>query len=57
MNNKTTNALLIGILIGVSIFSAVKNGMTFWTFLPLILAYLLFFRNKYSKNKEDNKTT
>ncbi len=37
--NKIANATLIGVCIGVAIFSAVKNGFVFFTFFPLILTY------------------
>ena len=36
------NAVLIGALIGVAIYSAVKNGVGFFTFFPLFFVYLLF---------------
>ena len=37
--NKIANATLIGVCIGVAIFSAVKNGFVFFTFFPLLLTY------------------
>lgn len=37
--NKIVNAMLIGICIGVFIYSAVKNGFAFFTFFPLLLTY------------------
>lgn len=43
-NNKIINSFLIGICIGISVYSAVKNGFGFFTFFPLILAYLLFHK-------------
>ena len=43
-NNKMINAFLIGICIGISVYSALKNGFGFFTFFPLILAYLLFHK-------------
>lgn len=42
--NKIIDATIIGFTIGIAIFSAVKNGLEFFTFFPLILAYL-FVRN------------
>ena len=42
-NNKLINAFLIGICIGISVYGAVKNGFGFFTFFPLILAYLPLF--------------
>ena len=47
--NKVIDATIIGITIGVAIFGAVKNGFEFFTFFPLILAYIIV-RN--SKNNE-----
>lgn len=43
-NNKMINAFLIGICIGITVYSAVKNGFGLFTFFPLILAYLLFHK-------------
>ncbi len=37
--NKIVNATLIGLCIGIAIFSAVKNGFVFFTFFPLLLTY------------------
>jgi len=47
--NKIIDATLIGITVGVAIYSAVKNGLGFATFFPLVLAYVII-RN--SKNNE-----
>jgi hypothetical protein len=41
--NKMINGFLIGVFVGIAVYSAVKNGFGFFTFFPLILAYLLFF--------------
>ena len=43
--NKIANATLIGICIGIALFSAVKNGFVFFTFFPLLLTYP-FIKNK-----------
>lgn len=43
-NNKIINSFLIGMCIGITVYSAVKNGFGFFTFFPLILAYLLFHK-------------
>ncbi|TKT94257.1 FUSC family protein [Dyadobacter frigoris] len=43
-NNKMINSFLIGMCIGITVYSAVKNGFGFFTFFPLILAYLLFYK-------------
>ncbi len=37
--NKTANAILIGLCVGIAVFSAVKNGFVFFTFFPLLLTY------------------
>lgn len=34
-------AFIIGVLIGVAIYSAVKQGIGFYTFFPLFFVYLL----------------
>jgi hypothetical protein len=43
------NAFLIGALIGVAVYSAVKNGIGFFTFFPLFFVYLLFRNGKKAK--------
>lgn len=43
------NAVLIGVLIGISIYGAIKNGFTFFTLFPLIFVFFLI------KNKTDSK--
>ncbi|WP_111708336.1 FUSC family protein [Lutibacter citreus] len=37
--NKMVNAIIIGFCVGIFIFSTVKNGFGFFTFLPLLLTY------------------
>ena len=39
--NKIVDATIIGVTIGIAIYSAVKNGLGFFTFFPLILAYMI----------------
>ena len=39
--NKVINATLIGLLFGVFVYSAVKNGFTFFTFFPLFFVFVL----------------
>lgn len=51
--NKITNALLIGMFIGIFVYSAVKNGFGFFTFFPLIFVALLIGSGK--KNIELEK--
>lgn len=48
-SNNWIQAMLIGIFIGIAIYSAVKNGFGFFTFFPLIFAYMLFNNDKKSK--------
>lgn len=43
------NAVLIGFLIGISIYGAVKNGFTFFTLFPLVFVFFLI------KNKTDSR--
>ena len=45
-NNKMVNGFLIGMFVGIAVYSAVKNGFGFFTFFPLILAYLLFYNKE-----------
>jgi len=47
--NKIIDATIIGITVGIAIYSAVKNGFGFSTFFPLILAYIIV------KNTANNK--
>jgi uncharacterized membrane protein len=47
--NKTIDAAIIGFTIGVAVYSAVKNGFGFFTFFPLILAFII------ARNSANNK--
>jgi hypothetical protein len=47
--NKITDALIIGLTIGVVIYSAVKHGFGFFTFFPLILTFIIV------RNSANNK--
>ncbi|MBK6962636.1 MAG: FUSC family protein [Bacteroidales bacterium] len=47
--NKIIDATFIGFTIGIVIYSAVENGFGFFTFFPLILAYLI------ARNSTNNK--
>ncbi|HYI77903.1 MAG TPA: FUSC family protein [Chryseolinea sp.] len=49
--NSITNAVLIGFLIGVIIYSIVKSTFGFLAIIPLFLAYKLINNSKY-KNTE-----
>jgi len=47
--NKIIDASIVGFTIGIAIYSAVKNGLEFFTFFPLILAYIVV------RNSTNNK--
>ncbi|MCS3532236.1 hypothetical protein [Chryseobacterium sp. JUb7] len=47
------NAVLIGFLIGISIYGAIKNGFGFFTFFPLIFVFLLIKTKSDSKELEN----
>ncbi len=38
---QTTNAAMIGLFVGITVYSAVKNGVGFFTFFPLFFVFLL----------------
>lgn len=48
-NNKIIDATIIGFTIGIAVYSAVKNGFGFFTFFPLLLAYVIV------RNSTNNK--
>ena len=48
-NNKIIDAAIVGFTIGIAIYGTVKNGLEFFTFFPLILAYVII------KNSKNNK--
>ena len=52
-NNKIVNAALMGLCIGIFIYSAVKNGFGFFTFFPLFLTYPFIKNGKKIKVLED----
>jgi hypothetical protein len=47
--NKIIDAGIIGVTIGIVIYSAVKNGFGFFTFFPLLIAYVII------RNSKDNE--
>lgn len=47
------NALLIGIMIGVIIWSVAKNNVGFFTLIPLFFAYKLINKDKDNKALKD----
>ena len=48
------NALLIGIMIGVIIWSVAKNTVGFFTLIPLFFAYKLINKDKDNKALKDH---
>ena len=48
-SDKIINAAIIGLTIGIVIYSIVKNGIGFFAFFPLVLAY---FIARNSKNNQ-----
>jgi hypothetical protein len=49
-----TNALLIGIMIGVVVWSVVKNTVGFFTLIPLFFIYKLLNNSKDDKASEED---
>ena len=47
--NKIIDAAIVGITIGIAIYSTVKNGFGFFTFFPIVLAYIIV------RNSTNNK--
>jgi ABC-type phosphate transport system permease subunit len=47
-----TNALLIGFMIGIIVYSIVKNSIGFFTLIPLFFAFKLFNDSKNNKALE-----
>lgn len=47
--NLIIDAAIIGSTIGVVIYSAVQNGFGFFTFFPLLLAYIIIRNSKNNK--------
>lgn len=50
---KLINGFLIGIFIGVAIYSAANKGIGFFTFFPLFFIYLLINSRKKSNEIKD----
>lgn len=48
------NALLIGVLIGIVLYSIAKNSLGFFTLIPLFFAYKLINNSKYSHKELEN---
>lgn len=49
-SGKITNAVILGFLIGISVYSTVKNGLGIFTFLPVLFAF--FADNVWKKNNQ-----
>jgi hypothetical protein len=49
ITNRLIGAVLVGLTIGIVIYSAVKNGFGFFTLFPLILTYLIIRNSKNNK--------
>lgn len=47
--NKLIDATIVGLTIGIVLYSAIKNGFGFFTFFPLIITYVVV------KNSNNNK--
>ncbi|MPR32439.1 FUSC family protein [Cytophagaceae bacterium SJW1-29] len=50
-NKSTTiiNGFLFGVMIGIAIYSTWKNGVGFFTLVPLVFAFFAFNNSKKSK--------
>ncbi len=48
-----TNAVLIGFMIGIVIYSVVKNSLGFFTLIPLYFIYKVFNKSKDNKALEE----
>jgi hypothetical protein len=53
-SNSIMNAVLIGFLAGIIIFSVVKNTLGFLTLIPLFLAYKLINKSNHNKQELEN---
>jgi hypothetical protein len=49
-----TNAVFIGFLIGIIVYSAVQNSLGFFTLIPLFLTYKLINNSKYNTEEINN---
>lgn len=48
------NAVLIGFLIGIVLYSILKNTLGFFTLIPLFFAYKLINNSKYNTKELEN---
>ena len=49
-SGEMVNAALIGLFIGIAIYSVVKNGIGFFTFFPLVFIYMLI-KSRYNRKQ------
>ena len=52
-SNKIIDAVIIGVTIGIVVYSAVNNGFAFFTFFPLIITYVIVRNSKNNKILEN----
>ena len=52
-SNSMTHAILIGIIIGVIIYSVIKNSLGFFTLIPLYFIYKVFNNPENNKNNKE----
>ena len=50
--NDITNAVLIGVFVGIAFYSSIKNGFGFFTIFPLLFPYFLIKNSKTKKEIE-----
>lgn len=48
------NAVWIGFLIGIVVYSVMKNSLGFFTLIPLFIAYRLINKSKYDNRELEN---
>ena len=53
-NDKILNAAIIGFTIGIVAYSLFMNGISFFAFFPLVLAYIIF-RNSRNNDILENE--
>ena len=53
-NDKILNAAIIGFTIGIVAYSIFMNGISFFAFFPLVLAYIIF-RNSRNNDILENE--
>ncbi len=51
-STSTMNAVLIGFMVGIIIYSTVKNSLGFFTLIPLFIIYKLVNNSKNNKGLE-----